>query len=390
MRSGANPIIMSTNAQPALCNQIEQTPVLRTIIGFCSDIVLWCVLTGVIIGITSLFDLDPRQLNKHQSTVLLTLHDAYSLSKGSMVRLMGVPIGYVESVKIAPNSSVMVLLKLNPEISSLPVGAKGTVVAYGLGGSKSLDFELPTPEEKQAGTGREVALSVSNPLRQKALLQAQIEVAKTLEAGARSLEASLSKFPILQQQGSIAKIRVDSTNMIQGQEEFIRALLKFQHQLDWGTHNANAFINSYKTNTDELQNILTAYSPKVRRQLNNLNSFSNNTAINSTKATQQNVTAFSKTLKQRVQHIHAELAPLQRQLQQLQTKINQYPASQPNSNGTGTLPTQNNTTQPNFPQRVEQIRQQLKQQPLFNPSAVVVPPTEPKPIPAEAVPLTVN
>jgi ABC-type transporter Mla subunit MlaD len=135
----------------------------QNLLAFSSDLLLWLVLTLVVVGITTLFDMDAKQLTKHKTTLMLTLQDAYSLSKGSMVRLMGVPIGYVDNVTLAPNNSVVVLLKLNPEIPSLPVGAKGTVVAYGLGGSKSLDFELPNPTEKQAGNGREAVLSVSNP-----------------------------------------------------------------------------------------------------------------------------------------------------------------------------------------------------------------------------------
>jgi ABC-type transporter Mla subunit MlaD len=377
---------MSTTTQPALCSTIEKTPVLRTIVGFCSDIVLWCVLAGIIVGITSLCDVDSKQLNKHQSTVLLTLHDAYSLSKGSMVRLMGVPIGYVESVKLAPSNSVLVLLKLNPDIASLPVGAKGTVVAYGLGGSKSLDFELPSHPSKQAILGREVALSVSNPLRQKALLQAQIEVAKTLEAGARSLEASLSKFPILQQQGNIAKAQQDSEAMIQGQEQFINALLKFQHQLNWGTQNAKAFVESYKNSTDEMSELLAIYSPKLRQQLDSLDTLSSDNPIQQGKEARKNVGLLAQTLKQQALHFHAELHPLQQQLNQLQYKIQQYNTNL-NSSSTAISPQPN--TPLNLPQRVEQIRQQLQRQNPFNSSQVVVPAVL-TPTPPDVVPSTVD
>ncbi|MCS6266823.1 MAG: MCE family protein [Vampirovibrio sp.] len=300
----------------------KNNPAIAGLVGVGSDLLLWLVITGVVVGITTLCDMDTKQLAKHKTTIMLTLQDAYSLSKGSMVRLMGVPIGYVDNVKLAPNNSVIVLLKLNPDITTLPAGAKGTVVAYGLGGSKSLDFELPTATEKQAGSGREAALSVSNPLRQKALLQAQIEVAKTLEAGANSLADSLNHFPTLQQQGNITKVRDDSFHMINGQEQLITALIKFQKQLSTGVHSAKTLVETFRSSTEKTDKWVSLYSPKVLETLNHQNALQSSLKVSGEgMETGRSLWGISQGLQSQVKGLQFELKPLNTKLQHLETSI---------------------------------------------------------------------
>ena len=330
--------------------------------GVGSDLLLWLVITGVVLGITALCDMDIKQLAKHKTTIMLTLQDAYSLSKGSMVRLMGVPIGYVDNVKIAPNNSVIVLLKLNPDIPTLPAGAKGTVVAYGLGGSKSLDFELPTATEKQAGNGREAALSVSNPLRQKALLQAQIEVAKTLEAGANSLADNLSHFPTLQQQGNIAKVRDDSFHLINGQEQFITALIKFQQQLSTGVYSAKTLVETFRSSTEKTDKWVSLSSPKVLETLNHQNALQSSfKASGEAMETGRSLWEISQGLQSQVKEVQFELKPLNTKLQHLETSIQKFK-------------TNLNETAPISP--IEKIKQWHKKQ--IAPSFIETPATETK------------
>jgi ABC-type transporter Mla subunit MlaD len=308
-----------------------------SLLAFSSDLILWFVLTLVVVGITTLFDMDAKQLTKHKTTIMLTLQDAYSLSKGSMVRLMGVPIGYIDNVKLAPNNSVIVLLKLNPEIPSLPTGAKGTVVAYGLGGSKSLDFDLPNTTEKQAGNGREAVLSVSNPLRQKALLQAQIEVAKTLEAGANSLADSLSHFPTIQQQGNIAKVRVDSFNMIKGQEAFIQSLINFQQKLSAGAHSAKTLVDTFSSSTDKTDHWVSLYSPKIRTLVNRPPTFPSLQFLGEAGETGRSLQGIAQGIQAQAKGLQFELKPLHTKLQQLEgaiQKLNTSTATVPPSTST--------------------------------------------------------
>jgi ABC-type transporter Mla subunit MlaD len=298
------------------------------LLGVGSDLLLWLLITVVVVGMTTLFDMDAKQLSKHQTTIMLTLQDAYSLSKGSMVRLMGVPIGYVDNVKIAPNNSVIVLLKLNPEIPKLPAGAKGTVVAYGLGGSKSLDFDLPTPTEKQAGNGREAALSISNPLRQKALLQAQIEAAETLEAGANSLAESLSYFPTLQQQGTIATVNSDTFQLIEGQAQLIDSLQQFQQQLSTSTKSAKTLIETFRTSTEKTDSWVDLYGGKVIDTLEQPPQSPPATlpALNNTVQDTRSFWRLSKDLASQVTSLQFELNPLQAQLHRLEQNIEHFNA----------------------------------------------------------------
>jgi hypothetical protein len=282
---------------------------------------LWVLLTAVVVGITTLCDMDTKQLTKRKSMILLTLQDAYSLSKGSMVRLMGVPIGYVDNVKLATDNSVIVLLKLDPDIPSLPAGAKGTVVAYGLGGSKSLDFELPSATEKQAGTGREAALSVSNPLRQKALLQAQMEVAKTLEAGANSLADSLSHFPTFQQQGNIAQVREESFHLIQKQEQFIASLLSFKQQLSRGASSAQSLVDTFRAGTEKTDDWFSRYNPRLIEALHHPVTLPNFSPSEETLVAGRSLLDISQGLKTQIQGLQMDLKPFNQRLLQLESNI---------------------------------------------------------------------
>jgi len=84
---------------------------------------------------------------------------------GSPVHMMGVPIGYVNKIKIIDNE-VFVRFRLTQKDLKLPKGSTITVEFNGLGGSKSLEVYPPTEESKN----REEYIVVEAPKRLGAIV----------------------------------------------------------------------------------------------------------------------------------------------------------------------------------------------------------------------------
>ena len=85
--------------------------------------------------------------NKQYNSYQVFMPDIYGVIVGSPVNMMGVPIGYVDKVKIIDNE-VFVRFKLNKKDLKLPKGCVITVEFNGLGGSKSLEIYPPNEESK--------------------------------------------------------------------------------------------------------------------------------------------------------------------------------------------------------------------------------------------------
>ena len=70
--------------------------------------------------------------------------DVDGLIVGSPVRMMGIPVGYVNSVKIINDSEIRVKFKITNKSVHIPAGTFATVEFSGLGGSKSLELYPPS------------------------------------------------------------------------------------------------------------------------------------------------------------------------------------------------------------------------------------------------------
>lgn len=98
--------------------------------------------------------------NKQYNSYQVFMPDIDGVIVGSPVNMMGVPIGYVNKVKIIDNE-VFVQFRLNKKDLKLPKGCVITVEFNGLGGSKSLEIYPPTEESKT----RDEYLIVESPKR---------------------------------------------------------------------------------------------------------------------------------------------------------------------------------------------------------------------------------
>ena len=83
-------------------------------------------------------------------TYQIFIPDADGLIVGSPVRFMGVPIGYINKIKIVSNN-VYLKMVITQKDFKLPKGAIATVEFNGMGGSKSLEIYPPTKESLLSG-----------------------------------------------------------------------------------------------------------------------------------------------------------------------------------------------------------------------------------------------
>lgn len=98
--------------------------------------------------------------NNQYNSYQIFMPDIYGVIVGSPVNMMGVPVGYVDKVKIIDNE-VFVRFTLNKKDLKLPKGCIITVEFNGLGGSKSLEIYPPNEESKT----RDEYLIVEEPKR---------------------------------------------------------------------------------------------------------------------------------------------------------------------------------------------------------------------------------
>lgn len=89
--------------------------------------------------------------NREYNTYQIFMPDVDGVIVGSAVNLMGVPVGYVDKVKIIDNE-VFVQFTLTKKGLELPKGAIVTVEFSGLGGSKSLVVYPPNDDTKKGQT----------------------------------------------------------------------------------------------------------------------------------------------------------------------------------------------------------------------------------------------
>lgn len=103
------------------------------------EILIWVLILSIALaGIKHYSYKKHSHLKKYQ----IFLHDVDGLISGSPVRMMGVQIGYVESVKIV-RDEVYVKFVLNNNDITLPKGVIATVEFNGMAGSKSLEIYPP-------------------------------------------------------------------------------------------------------------------------------------------------------------------------------------------------------------------------------------------------------
>lgn len=104
-----------------------------------------------------------KNIKKYQEykTYQVFMQDVDGLIVGSPVRMMGVPIGYISTVKIVQDH-VYVKFVITENDFLIPKGVIATVEFNGMGGSKSL--ELYPPDEVSKAAGNLIEIKQTNRL----------------------------------------------------------------------------------------------------------------------------------------------------------------------------------------------------------------------------------
>lgn len=107
-----------------------------------TEAIIWIIIISLVIfGIRY----HSYKEKKEYMTYQIFLQDVDGLIVGSPVRMMGVPVGYIEKIKII-GDTVYVKFIMTEKETTLPKGAIATVEFNGLGGSKSLEIYPPTAQ----------------------------------------------------------------------------------------------------------------------------------------------------------------------------------------------------------------------------------------------------
>ena len=107
-----------------------------------AEAIIWIIIISLVVFGIKYHNYKEK---KEYRTYQIFLQDVDGLIVGSPVRMMGVPIGYIEKIKII-GDTVYVKFIMTEKETALPKGVIATVEFNGLGGSKSLEIYPPTAQ----------------------------------------------------------------------------------------------------------------------------------------------------------------------------------------------------------------------------------------------------
>lgn len=125
---------------------------------FVLELVLWLMV--IIVGVSA-FRYHAIKKQSEYKSYQIFMQDVDGLIVGSPVRMMGVPIGYIKTIKVVQDH-IYVKFVITQKDFILPKGVIATVEFNGMGGSKSL--ELYTPDEVSKASGDLIAIKQTNRL----------------------------------------------------------------------------------------------------------------------------------------------------------------------------------------------------------------------------------
>jgi ABC-type transporter Mla subunit MlaD len=250
---------------------------LKWILALASDVALWLLMAACGLAIVRWADVDGTWHDKQQ-TMRLTISDANSLVKGSDVRLMGVTVGHVQRVKPIGSSAVEIDFSLNRDTPPIPHNAIATVVFSGLGGSKSVEFEVPrnTSTADAVGGAFPGSFKVETPVRLRESFQYQMDMSKAIEKGSKSLLAGLDRPSVRRYQAKMHQNRLQSAQTVEYMGRFEQQLNQFKSGLVDTTRQVNKVVQAFDKESGSLRR--QVMDPNFRRKVRAGYRFSNEQA----------------------------------------------------------------------------------------------------------------
>lgn len=213
---------------------------------YASDGLLWGILLfwwGTAVGLSdsSIREQVWHWVRGYSDTISICSYNAGSLTAGTPVYFMGVRVGEVRQVYFTRDSAtasnqpptVTIRYTLTSMLSQLPKNAQASVASNGLGGGKSLEFELPEAKADlnapNATTTEDKSLLTAT--RQQALLQEQMLGLKLLKQTSDKLTLQLAGFPMAKAKQELRTMNALSTSVWPQQLAQLQANQQKQQQI---------------------------------------------------------------------------------------------------------------------------------------------------------------
>jgi ABC-type transporter Mla subunit MlaD len=223
-----------------------------------SDYVLWLIVgTALVAGILAADWQNLPFLPKHEQRIKLKVADAYSITKGSQVILMGVPVGQITRVEPdVAGDRVWVSFTLKPESPEIPPHAEAAITAAGLGGAKSLEFYVMREGDRNDSApdliDGEKRVHVIAPFRERTMRKYQVTSANSIRHGAEGLSQVLSHVTLGQHKEELRWILNEIQTTQRAMEQFSRDVPRLNKRMNEGVDNLKAMLTQSQQRLDRI------------------------------------------------------------------------------------------------------------------------------------------
>lgn len=160
----------------------QDTDTLKTLLENFSDYLLWGGIISVLCLLYGFFAI--YLPSTKQQTITVAFKDANEINHGSIVRMMGTEIGYVDKVQLN-DDHVDITMKTFPNAPKIPSGSMFSIKFTGLVGAKSIEV-ITNDTAVIREPGSEPVYTVEEPIRMRESLEYQIDIAQALQRGAEN------------------------------------------------------------------------------------------------------------------------------------------------------------------------------------------------------------
>lgn len=222
-----------------------------------SDVLLWLLLLALLgWGGYGLWSGWQQKLGQDH-TLHLAFRDANELSVGSLVRMMGVDIGYVEAIRLQPDF-VDVTIRTRRTAPAIPNGARITVLFTGLVGSKNVEIVPPETPPPPPLSGA-VPYQVEDPIRLRDTMNYQTDIALALKGWAENFSDFFGKEEnVAFLQENILRSKQASEEALGVVNDFERTVHAAQTEFMTATHDTLNTVQSFSQASGEAAVLLDA------------------------------------------------------------------------------------------------------------------------------------
>ncbi len=225
----------------------------------------------VIIGLLALFLMtfqikSLQKLKDNGYTIYAVVNDASGLDKKSRVKMRGVKIGYVDSLKLEPKG-VLLKLVISKKVK-IPVGSEVSVAQDNVLGGKYLRI-IPSDSDIYYKPGATISKYIKNASIADVMTNINMAV-NDVRVLLKKVNSALDEKTIKNMQDTIANLKLSSVK--------INSILEItQKKLPKIMDNANALLLSYKKTGDILAKRMPGILDKVDKLVKNSNELVNTT-----------------------------------------------------------------------------------------------------------------